>query len=394
MPVKSSKNYLISAGEFSGDLLAADLVQALRSAAPDFLPFGIVGETMLSVGVTPLASISELSVMGILEVAKRIADIRMLEQRVLAWVDRANPQFAILVDFPGFHFRLADQLKLRGIPVYQYVAPKVWAWGKKRVHQLRENFVAVLGILPFEEEFFLQHGVRYAYVGSPHYDRIRTLKATPEDIGFKTGQKIIGFLPGSRLSELKAILPVMIEIRKHITAKEPDTICLIPLASGLQWDDVAPIVGQEGVVVDPTKGWKAAGFHWITGQSLEVMKVAQSAVVASGTATLECALVGTPMAVVYVMNEISFALAKRAVDLKWVSLVNLLMNQEVVKEYLQHIDALVVADDVLELSADSAARRQMLGHFEQLIGRLEPGATKRAAEFICAYIIERRGLYD
>lgn len=394
MSLTQTKCYLISAGEFSGDLLAADLVHSLRSEAPDFLPFGIVGETMIGAGVTPLANISELSVMGILEVAKRVVDIRMLEQRVLAWVDRANPEFAVLVDFPGFHFRLAEQLKLRGIPVYQYVAPKVWAWGKKRVHQLRQNFAAVLGVLPFEEEFFLQNGVRYSYVGSPHYDRIHNLMAKPEDLGFKAGQKIIGFLPGSRLSEIKAILPVMIDIRKQIADREPDTLCVIPLASGIHWEDVAPIVGLAGVTIDPTKGWYAAGFHWLTGHSLELMKVANSAVVASGTATLECALAGTPMVVIYVMNEISFAIAKRAVDLKWVSLVNLLMNQEVVKEYLQHIDARLVADEVLEISVESPARSEMVRYFDLLTSRLEAGASEKAAKFICADIIERRGLYD
>jgi lipid-A-disaccharide synthase len=394
MPLKPSRSYLISAGEFSGDLLAADLVHALRGEAPDFLPFGIAGETMLRAGVTPLANISELSVMGILEVAKRIVDIRMLEQRVLAWVDRTNPEFAVLVDFPGFHFRLAEQLYLRDIPVYQYVAPKVWAWGKKRVHQLRDNFAGVLGILPFEEEFFLQHGVRYTYVGSPHFDRIHKLVAQPEDVGFKTGQKIVAFLPGSRMSELKAILPVMLKVRQEIASREPETLCVIPLASGLKWEDVAPIVGQAGLAVDVTKGWQAAGFHWISGQSLELMKVAASAVVASGTATLECALAGTPMVVVYVMNEISFAIAKRAVDLKWVSLVNLLMNQEVVKEHLQQIDAVQVAGEVLEISVDTPARVQMKRHFDQLTSRLEPGASEKAAKLICADILQRRGLYD
>ena len=390
MSIKVSKSYLISAGEFSGDLIAADLVQALKSVLPDITPYGIVGETMLKAGVSPLANISELSVMGVLEVAKRLVDIRMLEQRILSWVDRTNPSFAVLVDFPGFHFRIAEQLHLRQIPVYQYVAPKVWAWGKSRVSQLRDNFAGVLGVLPFEEEFFLQNGVHYTYVGSPHFDRMSKIAVKPEDLGFPAGRKVIAFLPGSRMSELKGILPVMERIRREIIRQEPDTICVIPLASGLNWDDVSPLLGGDVSTIKKSFGWEAAGFHWLNGCSLELMKVANSVVVASGTATLECALAGTPMSVVYVMNDLSFAIAKRVVDLKWVSLVNLLMNQEVVKEHIQIIDPVVVADEVLALSVDSVARRKMLQHFEDLTSKLRPGASETAAQWI-ANDIQRRG---
>ena len=157
MSLKTNKSYLISAGELSGDLLAADLVHSLRSVVPEHDACGVVGDAMLRAGVIPIASTSELSVMGLVEVAKKAADIRMVEQRILAWVDRSNPAFAVLVDFPGFHFRLAEQLHLRGIPVYQYVAPKVWAWGQSRVALLRQHFAGVMGVLPFEEDFFLRH---------------------------------------------------------------------------------------------------------------------------------------------------------------------------------------------------------------------------------------------
>lgn len=379
MSVKASKSYLISAGEFSGDLLAAELVHSVRDLLPDYLPVGIAGETMQKAGVRAIASITDLSVMGIVDVAKRINDIKMIESRILAWVDREKPSFAILVDFPGFHFRLAEQLHIRGIPVYQYVAPKVWAWGKDRVGQLRDNFKAVLGVLPFEEEFFLQNGVRYIYVGSPHYDRVVKVNLLPEDIGLSSKKKIIAFLPGSRLSELKRILPVMIEIRREIIKLAPDTICAIPLASGLNWSDVVDVVGY-GVRTHVNEySWDYAGFRWFEGTSIELMRVATSAVVASGTATLECAIAGAPMVVVYAMSDINYAIAKRAVTIPWISLVNLLMNSNVVSEYVQSIDAKKVASEILELSQDSLLRKKMLSNFEGLVARLEPGAANRAA---------------
>lgn len=382
MSVKAGKSYLISAGEFSGDLLAADLVHALRSYLPEFSPTGVSGATMAKAGVCSIADTSELSVMGLVEVARRVTDIRMIEQRILTWVDRVNPEFAVLVDFPGFHFRLAEQLHLRRIPVYQYVAPKVWAWGKSRVSQLRDHFAGVLGVLPFEEEFFLQNGVNYTYVGSPHYDRMAKIQVTPAELGFQPGRKIIAFLPGSRMSELTGILPVMAEIRREIVRRDPSVDCVIPLAPGLNWAQIAAIFDEDVVVRQKSFGFDAAGFTWLPGCSLEVMKLASAAVVASGTATLECALAGTPMSVVYVMNDLSYAIAKRVVDLKWVSLVNLLMNQEVVGEHIQLIDPIKVADEVLLLAEDSLPRRRMTALFDELTAKLKPGAANAAARWI------------
>jgi lipid-A-disaccharide synthase len=351
--------------------------------------YGISGDAMLRAGVTPLASISDLSVMGIVEVAKKVADIRMLEQRILAWVDRVNPLFAVLVDFPGFHFRLAEQLHLRGIPVYQYVAPKVWAWGQSRVHNLRDHFAGVLGVLPFEEEFFLRHGVNYTYVGSPHFDRMSKIEVDAQHLGLPGERKIFAFLPGSRMSELKMILPIMERIRREILRKDPNALCVVPLAPGLRWEDVAPILEIDPDVRQSRESWGAGGFNWLNGWSLELLKIADSAVVASGTATLECALAGTPMSVVYVMNDLSFAVASRMVNLPWVSLVNLLMNEEVVKEHIQVIDPVVVAQEIVTLSQDSTARKQMLNRFDLLMSRLTPGAADRAASTILRDLREK-----
>lgn len=382
MSIKSSKCYLISAGEYSGDLLAAELVHAIRDVLPDVVPYGIVGDTMQKAGVHALATTSELSVMGVVDVARKINDIKMIESRILAWVDRYRPDFAICVDFPGFHFRLAEQLHLRDVPVYQYVAPKVWAWGRERVAQLRDHFKAVYGVLPFEEEFFLRHGVSYKYVGSPHYDRVSKLTLSAKDLGLPTDRPIVAFLPGSRLSELRRILPRMVEIRHELLKINPSVTCVIPFASGLSWDDVAEIIGDGSKRKNLSNGWDYAGFRWMDGASIELMKVARCAVVASGTATLECAIAGTPMVVVYAMSEINYAIAKRAISVPWISLVNLIMNASVVREHIQTIDARKVAKEVSELSSESTARSQMLSQFDELIRLLEPGAAEKAAEFI------------
>ena len=390
MPLTPGQCYFISAGEFSGDLLAADLCHALREEFTSLTPFGVTGPTMRKARVVSIATTDELNVMGLVEVARKACDIRLVEARVIEWVTRMRPKFAVLVDFPGFHFRLAEQFKMRGIPVFQYVAPKVWAWGKGRLPALRENFTKVLGVLPFEEEFFKANGVNYEYVGSPHWDRMSKLEIRAQDLGFPVDRPIVAFLPGSRKTELARILPEMIKIRRELLHLMPDALCVIPLASSLAWEDVADVLEYHDEIHKTSLGWEAAGFWWLPGWSLELMKIARVAVVASGTATLECALAGTPMVVVYVMNELSFNIAKRAVSIKWASLVNLLMNEEVVKEHLQYIDAKQVAKELFELSDDSPARRRMNQKFEDLAMGLRPGAAATAVSVIKETMLDLR----
>lgn len=388
MSLTPGQCYFISAGEFSGDLLAADLSHAIRNEFQNLSPFGITGPTMRRARIHSIATTDELSVMGIIEVARKACDIRMLEERVLEWITRMRPKFAVLIDFPGFHIRLAEQLKLRGIPVFQYVAPKVWAWGKGRLPALRENFTKVLGVLPFEEEFFKSNKVPYVYVGSPHWDRMSKLEIRAKDLGFPIDRPIIAFLPGSRMSELSRILPEIQKIRRELLHHIPNALCVVPLASSLKWHDVAEVMEHNAPIEPTSMGWEAAGFWWLPGWSLELMKIAHVAVVASGTATLECALAGTPMVVVYVMNELSFNIAKRMVSIKWASLVNLLMNEEVVKEHLQYIDPVKVAAEVYELSENSPARKRMQQKFDELAMELRPGAAITAAGVIKQTLIE------
>ncbi|MCX6124941.1 MAG: lipid-A-disaccharide synthase [Proteobacteria bacterium] len=383
MPLGHEASIVISAGEFSGDLLAAELVHSLMREFPQFWIFGITGPNMESVGVHSIATTAELSVMGVVEVARKICEIKHLELRILTWIDRVKPKFAVLVDFPGFHFRLAEQLKMRGIPVFQYVAPKVWAWGKGRIPALQRDFTKVLGILPFEAEFFKEHQVPYEYVGSPHWDRVSKIEMTPADLGFPPDRPIIAFLPGSRMSEMARILPEMVKIRAELQKKLPHAMFVIPLAASIKWAEVSGILGNPVVENEGHgSGFKAAGFHWISGGSLELMKVARVAVLASGTATLECAIVGTPMVVLYVMNDFSYWLARRAVSVKWASLVNLLMNEEVVKEHLQFINPLMIAEEVFDLAQDSLGRRRMQVKFAELAQGLLPGAAATAARII------------
>lgn len=394
MPLKDqSPSFLISAGEFSGDLLGAELALAMREVLPKYLPFGITGPGMAQAGVTSIASISELSVMGVSEVLSRLGSLRMLESRVLEWVDRYQPRFAILIDNPGFHLRLAEQLKMRGIKVFQFVAPKLWAWGAGRAPKLRAVYDLVLGILPFEEQFFKDLDIPYQYVGNPLKDRIEKVMITRDHLGFPPGRPIIACLPGSRLSELKLNLPTLVATRDVVARKIPDALFIVPVAPSLSFDDVAHILGHPSEVpLEPSHGvfagetYELSGLHFLRGMSLELMAACDAAVVASGTATLECALLGTPMVVVYTMSSLSYKVAQRVVKLPYVSLANLMAGRKLVSEYIQEFSVEEIGAEVIELLEPTPKRLEMKRAFEDMRENLEGAAALKAATVIAKYL--------
>ena len=376
-------SYFISAGEYSGDLIAADLVEALKSFFPKHRAIGMTGEAMRTAGVEELADFQPISVMGVTDVAKKLGQIRQVESYLLAKIDECRPQFAVLVDFPKFHFRLAEQLRLRGIPVIQYVAPKLWAWGAGRVEKLRRDFDKVLGVLPFEEEFFKTNDVHYEYVGSPLVDRIASLKEM--DLPFVTpGDKLVGILPGSRLAELKLILPRIVSIIGRLQRRRDDLSFVMPLAANLSPDDLFEVLSA----VDSTEqltptpyGWQWRQLHVVRGSSLEIMQASSVAIVASGTATLECALLNTPQAVVYCVTPFTYEIAKHVVQIKYVSLVNLIARKEVVREFIQEFAADDVATEI-EALLTGARRDVMLQEYKSMFQKLSGNAAARAASSI------------
>ena len=396
MPLSKRKDtYFIAAGEHSGDLLGAELVLALRERMPKVMPFGIVGEAMTRARVEAVAHTSALSVMGISEVLKKLAGLRMLEARLLAWVDQLQPRFAVLIDNPGFNMRLGEQLHLRGVPVYQYVAPKVWAWGEGRVEQLRTNFDMVLGILPFEEEFFKARGVKYTYVGSPLKDRIDKVIIKRASIGLPGHRPVIACLPGSRVSEIALNLPTLVSVQKLVAQALPEALFVVPVSPNIDMETIAQVLrSTSGHILTPrplgtvfdlkVDAWEAAGLHFVRGMSLEIMATADVAVVTSGTATLECALIGTPLVVVYTTTELTYQIAKRVVKVPYASLVNLLAGTPLVREFLQEFSHLDVANEVLSLLQDHARNQAMRLRFEEMREQLKGMAAATAAEMIVA----------
>ena len=350
MKNKAQIECFISVGEFSGDLLAAQLVTELRSYIPQIRFSGIAGKEMLKAGVEQLVSMDVLNVMGLFDVLKKAAEIKLVEKRILAHLDRLQPQLAILVDYPGFHFRLAEQLKMRGIKVVQYIAPKLWAWGASRVVKLRRDFDLVMGIFPFEAEFFRSRGVNFEFVGCPHLRRLAAVPASYEELDLSEKAPIVAMLPGSRESELRRILPIMLRLKQSLASHNPNIQFCVPVAANLSYEKVLKSLSNE----------EKQGIKFVRKRSLELMKVADLALVASGTATWECALLEKTMVVLYKMDSLSYFLAKRKVKTKWVSLVNIIMNREVVPEYIQIFDVVNVLNVLIELLDKKSDRHALM----------------------------------
>lgn len=397
MPLKRTDAYFISAGEHSGDLLGADLVLALKERMPRLSAFGVAGSAMLNAGVEQVASIDEFSVMGVVEIAKRLPALRLLETRLLHWIDRIEPKYAVLIDNPGFHMRFAEQLHMRGIKVFQYVAPKLWAWGQGRAAALRDNFDLVLGILPFEEEFFKTRGIRYTYVGSPLKDRIDKVIISREALGLPKDRPVIACLPGSRAAEVTMNMRTIAAVKQAVARVLPNATFIVPVSHNLTVEEVAARIMAPGEKLEyepagsgviATDAWVVRGIRFVRGMSLEMMAAADAAIVASGTATLECALLGTPLVVIYTMNELTYQVARRAVKIPYVSLVNLMAGKRLVREFIQDFTSEEVAAEVLSLLRDGAKRKWILDSFEDIRDRLKGAAADNAATAIASQFHE------
>lgn len=369
------KYCFISAGEFSGDLLGAELIGELQKIATELAFVGICGEAMQKCGAVSLVPQSAVTVMGVLEVFQRLPALSEAEQKILAWVDRNQPSMAILIDFPGFHLMLAEKLRLRNIPVFQYIAPKLWAWGEGRARRLRENVTLTLGMFPFETEFFRQHQVPFSYIGSPILDRTERIQTKKTDLGYAAQDMVVSLLLGSRKEEIEKLAVVCKEIVDALVRQEPGLHFIIAVAQNLSlsWVQEALSLGAPNV-------------RFLQGMSLETLAVSDVAIVCSGTATLECALLGTPMCVIYRMNALSFKIAKRKVKITWASLVNILADKEVVKEFIQNFEASSVAAEVLELLHHETKRMNMKREFLLVKNSLHSGAAACAAQQILQHV--------
>ena len=364
--------YYIIAGEASGDLHASNLVAEIRKKdkKAEFRGFG--GDLMKAQGVDLVKHYRLMAYMGFVEVAvnlrKVLGNIAQCKQDMLDY----QPDVVILVDYPGFNLRMAKFAHEKGFKVIYYISPQIWAWKRRRVNKIKASVDKMLVILPFEEEFYKQYGVDVTYVGNPLLDELAKFGTANRSIFLRRnslGEKreIIALLPGSRKQEVKRMLPVMLKM----VPRFPDYQFVVAGVSSLDNDLYKQIMGNTDA-------------FFVENQTYELLQNSSAALVTSGTATLEAALFTVPEVVCYKATGFSYLLAKWMIKVKYISLVNLVMDREAVKELIQNDlteDNLAVELD--QLLHNSKRQRQLLEDYEELKDRLgNAGASEKAAEGI------------
>ncbi len=370
---------LLSAGEASGDMYAARLATALKQRL-DVAIFGMGGPQMRAAGVEIITDYSEVSVVGITEVLKRLPSLVRAMRHLVDEAQRRKPPLAILTDFPGFHLRLARKLRPKGIRNVYYICPQFWAWRPWRVNLVRRRFAEALCIFPFEEKFYADAGVPVTFIGHPLVGNVQatlTREIFCRKYGLQESRRIITVLPGSRRGEISHHLPVLVEglreIREHIPG--PPQI-VVAVAPGL---DAARL--QKSFPAD----W---GARFIANDTYNALGAADLAIVSSGTATVETALLGKPMIVVYRLSPLTALLAKPLVRTKFFSMVNLIAGHAIVPELIQDdFTPRRLASEAESLLSGSrggnprvSQMKRGLEEVRKLLG--PPGAVERAADEI------------
>lgn len=372
---------LISAGEVSGDMYAARLATALQQRLPNLALFGMGGPQMRSAGVDVVTDYSEVSVVGITEILSHLPSLLRAMRRLVSEAKRRKPPFAILTDFPGFHLRLARKLRPHGIKNIYYICPQFWAWRPWRVRIVRRRFVQALCIFPFEEAFFGNAGVPTKFIGHPLVGKVHPTQSRDDFFrqhNLDPQLPLVAILPGSRHAELAQHLPVLREACAYLQhVRHERTLQFV----------VAAVSSRN--LPEIRTGWAPQlTVRFVENQTYDALAAADAAIISSGTATVEAALLDVPMVVVYRVSPLTALLAKPLVRTSYFSMVNLIAGRRVVPELIQN-DLTVenIVRETLRLLEDDSARRSLRSGLAEVRRRLgPPGAIERAADAIASLL--------
>jgi lipid-A-disaccharide synthase len=367
------------AGEASGDLLAAELIRALRARAPDLEFYGVGGPRMQAAGFDAIAPSSELAVRGLTEVLRHLPRLVRFRRMLLQRFAKDRPALFVGIDAPDFNLGLEAKLKRRGLRTIHYVSPSIWAWREERIQRIGAAADHVLALFPFEPELYQKAGIRATYVGHPiadqaplesQRDQRRLLRQ------FAKTQPVVALLPGSRESELEMHAELFLDVARRFHAVHPDAHFLVPLAN------------RETRTLFEAALYRAATPPPVTllyGHADDAFAAADVALVASGTATLEAALYRCPHVITYRVGRFTASWVRKRLRVPWVGLPNVLAQQFIVPELLQEdASAETVAQALLNLYADKTVRARLAGLFERMHHALRQGSAERAAAAVLA----------
>jgi lipid-A-disaccharide synthase len=371
------------AGELSGDQLGAALIQAIRARCPDAQFEGIVGPRMRAAGCRALAHAEQLSVMGLAEVLVHLPGLLRLRRRIARQLLNKAPAVFVGIDAPDFNLALERKLKERGIATLHWVSPSVWAWRRYRLDRIRASADLVMTLFPFEARFYAEHDVPAAYVGHPLADEIALAGKGPgmaQVGGCDAGTHCIALLPGSRLAEVRRLLPVFLETARRCGETLPGLRFVLPVAA----PHLMPLCRQWLRKRD----YAGLPVRLVDGNARRAMAAADAVLVASGTATLECMLLGRPMVVAYRLHPLTYPLVKRMLQVPFVSLPNLLLGAKRVPEYLQRqAEPGRLAAALLQLLQDPQQAARQTQAFQEVHRELRQQSAERTA----ALVLERAG---
>ena len=374
----SAPTIMLAAGEASGDLHGAAVCRGLKGLAPACRLVGMGGARMAAAGMELLVDVTASAVVGGSEALSRLPVLYRALHRLRAALEEApRPAALVLIDFPEFNLRLARAARRVGVPVVYFIPPQVWAWRRGRVRTIRRLVSLVLAVFPFEPPFYRLAGVPVAFVGHPLLDALADAPdraAARRELGLAAGARVVGLLPGSRREEVARMLPVMGAAAARIRAATPEVQFVLARAPTVEAEAIARHV--DGMT----------GLTMVDGRTHAVLRAADLALVTSGTATLEAALLGTPMVVCYRLSRVSGLAARLLIRVPWISLANLTLGRAVVPElYQASATGERLAEEALRLLENPGALDAQREAFRELAGRLgEPGVGVRAARLVLA----------
>ena len=379
----------LSAGEASGEHYGALLIESLRKMDPTVEIFGMGGKRMEDLGCRRIVRSEDMAVMGFSEVVRHLPRIHREYRRIVKSLRETRPDVAVLIDYPGFHLRLTRDLHRLGIPVVYFVSPQLWAWKKRRIRKVKSYVDRMLVIFPFEEKFYRDNGVNATYVGHPLADLPMpaiSRNAFADQYGLDASKDWVGLLPGSRDKEIRLNLP---EIKKAAAELNMDCEFLLPLASTLKPKHVRSI--RETISTRAGFGRPDTPKITLVKDARAALYHARASVVASGTATVEAALIGNPFVVVYRVSALTYAIARRIVSVPFVAMANLVAGRAIVPELIQQdFTAANITSHLRRLMTDDAARQKMHADLAEVARLLHAGrsATETAIDKVAGITLE------
>ncbi len=388
MMTNQPNRILIVAGEASGDLHGSNLIREIKKINPGLEFFGIGGNNMKREGTQLVFHADKLAFMGFFEVLRNLAFVRKVMRDMTALAENRRPDLAILIDYPGFNLRFARKLKNLGIPVVYYISPQVWAWGGNRVKKMQNLIDKMIVVFPFEKAIYDEFGIDCQFVGHPFLDTAKPILSQDDfkrKFDIRKNDVVIGLLPASRWQEVEKILPVMLDSAGLAGARIKNLRLLLGLAPTIDKEKIEDLLKASPLKV-----------RIVENLTQDLMQHSQLLLIASGSATLECAILGTPFLVLYKTSLWTYLVARSLVSIPNIALANVVAGKKIVPEFIQNKAVSVrISDEMYDILTDKQRYKVIRDELAKVRGKLgEPGASRKAAQIVAQMLPGSQSLSD